>query len=116
VTDHDAECLFCKFVSGELETEKVFEDEHILAFRDIHPQAPTHILIIPKRHVPTLNAFEAKDAELAGQLMLTAKHIAAEQQLPGYRVAMNVERAGGQLVFHAHLHMLAGRRLSPELG
>jgi len=116
VTEQDPDCLFCKFVSGELDTDKVYEDETVLAFADIHPQAPTHILIIPKRHLATLNVFESQDAELAGHLMLTAKRIAAEQQLPGYRVAMNVERAGGQIIFHAHLHMLAGRALSPDLG
>ena len=114
--EHDPDCLFCKFVSGELETDKVFKDDEVLAFKDIHPQAPTHVLIIPKRHLPTLNSFSDDDAALAGRLMLTAQRIAAEQQLPGYRVAMNVERAGGQVVFHAHLHMLAGRSLSPELG
>jgi histidine triad (HIT) family protein len=112
----DPNCLFCKFVSGELETAKVFEDNDVLAFKDIRPQAPTHYLIVPKRHIPTLNAFAPADAALAGQLMLTAQQIAAREGLPGYRVAMNVERAGGQVVFHAHLHMLAGRPLKPELG
>ena len=116
VSDTDPDCLFCKFVIGELETETVYEDDHVFAFRDIHPQAPTHILIIPRRHIATLNRFEEDDAELAGRLMLAAQHIAAEHELPGYRVAMNVERAGGQVVFHAHLHMLAGRELSPKLG
>ena len=112
----DPNCLFCKFVSGELETEKVFEDDDVLAFKDIHPQAPIHYLIIPKRHLPTLNAFTSEDAELAGRLMLTAQSLAARENLPGFRVAMNVERAGGQLIFHAHLHMLAGRPLDAALG
>lgn len=116
VTEHAEDCLFCKFVTGEIQTDKVFEDDTVLAFKDIHPQAPTHLLIIPKRHIATLNTFEDEDAGLVGQLMLTAKRIAAEQKLPGYRVAMNVERAGGQVIFHAHLHMLAGRPLKPELG
>lgn len=116
MSDLDPDCLFCKFVSGELETGKVYEDDDVFAFRDIHPQAPTHILIIPKRHIATLNAFAQDDAELAGRLMLAAQRIAAEQKLPGYRVAMNVERAGGQVIFHAHLHMLAGRPLSADLG
>ena len=113
----DPDCLFCKFVSGELETEKVYEDDQVLAFKDIHPQAPIHFLIIPKRHIATLNAFEeGDDAALAGRLMLTARRLAAEHDLPGYRVAMNVERAGGQVIFHAHLHMLAGRALKASLG
>ena len=110
------DCLFCKIVAGELPAEKAYEDDDVIAFADIHPQAPTHLLIIPKRHLPTLNAFDDEDAALAGRLMLTAKRIATEQALPGYRVAMNVERAGGQVVFHAHLHMLAGRPLKPQLG
>ena len=116
MTETDPDCLFCKFVNGELETDVVYEDDHVIAFKDINPQAPTHILIIPRRHLATLNRFEDEDAELAGRLMLAAKRIAADHQLPGYRVAMNVERAGGQVVFHSHLHMLAGRELSPKLG
>lgn len=112
----DPDCLFCKLVSGEIETDKIYEDDEILAFSDIHPQAPVHWLIIPKRHIPSLNAFAEQDAELAGRLMLTAKALAADHELPGYRVAMNVERAGGQLIFHAHLHVLAGRELVPQLG
>jgi len=116
VAERDPDCLFCRFVSGEIDTDKVFEDDTVLAFRDIHPQAPTHILIIPKQHIATLNGFGDSDAVLAGRLMLTAKRIAEAEGLPGYRVAMNVERAGGQVIFHAHLHMLAGRPLRPELG
>jgi len=116
VTDNSEDCLFCRFVTGELETDIVYEDDTVIAFRDIHPQAPTHLLIIPRRHLPSLNAFDDEDAALAGRLMLTAKQIAGELGLPGYRVAMNVERAGGQVIFHAHLHMLAGRPLKPELG
>ena len=116
MTDAVADCLFCKFVTGELDTDVVYEDDDVFAFKDIHPQAPTHLLIVPRRHLPTLNAFGEADAELAGKLMLAAKRIASEQKLPGYRVAMNVERAGGQVIFHAHLHMLAGRPLKPELG
>lgn len=112
----DPDCLFCKFVSGELETDKVYEDDDVFVFKDIHPQAPTHYLIIPKRHIPSLNAFKRTDTELAGRLMLVAQQLAVRDKLPGYRVAMNVERAGGQLIFHAHLHMLAGRPLKPALG
>ncbi len=114
--DREPDCLFCKLVAGELSAQKVHEDEEIFAFNDINPQAPVHVLIIPKRHVATLNAFELADAELLGKLMLTAKRLAKDMGLPGYRVAMNVEKAGGQVIFHAHLHMLAGRRLTPELG
>ena len=112
----DADCLFCKIVAGEIPGDKVYDDADVLAFKDVSPQAPVHYLIIPKRHIATLNAFTADDGELAGKLLLTAQKLARDQQLSGYRVAMNVERDGGQVIFHAHLHMLAGRKLSPSLG
>jgi len=88
----------------------------VLAFKDIHPQAPFHCLVIPKLHVATLNDFGPQQSALIGKLLLTAKRIAAEQGLPGYRVAMNVNREGGQVVFHAHLHVLGGRVLKGALG
>jgi histidine triad (HIT) family protein len=109
-------CLFCKVVAGELPADRVYEDERVLAFKDIHPQAPFHCLVIPKAHVATLNDFADEQAELIGVLLLTAKRIAAEHGLPGYRVAMNVNREGGQVVFHAHLHVLGGRPLQGALG
>jgi histidine triad (HIT) family protein len=112
----DASCLFCRIVAGELPAKKVFEDDAILAFADIHPQAPFHCLVIPKVHVATLNDFAPEQRELIGGLLLTAKRIAAEHGLPGYRVAMNVGREGGQVVFHAHLHVLGGRPLKGALG
>ena len=113
---HDPDCLFCKIVAGEIPSTGLYEDEHVLAFADIHPQAPFHALIVPKVHVATLNDFGAGDAALIGRLLLTAKHLAAEHGLAGYRVAMNVNREGGQVVFHAHLHVLGGRRMRGELG
>ena len=109
-------CLFCKIVAGELPAERVYEDERVLAFKDIHPQAPFHCLVIPKQHVATLNDFTAEQGSLVGSLLLTAKHLATEHGLPGYRVAMNVNREGGQVVFHAHLHVLGGRPLKGALG
>jgi len=109
-------CLFCRIVAGEVPSDRVYEDERILAFKDIHPQAPFHCLVIPKAHVATLNDFADEQAELVGALLLTAKRIAAGQSLPGYRVAMNVNREGGQVVFHAHLHVLGGRPLKGALG
>jgi histidine triad (HIT) family protein len=112
----DPACLFCKIVGGELPAERVFEDDAILAFNDIHPQAPFHCLVIPKVHVATLNDFSALQTELVGRLLLTAKRVAADHGLPGYRVAMNVNREGGQVVFHAHLHVLGGRPLKGALG
>ena len=112
----DATCLFCKIVAGELPAERVYEDDTVVAFKDIHPQAPFHCLVIPKAHVATLNDFTLQHAALIGTLLLTAKRIASDHGLPGYRVAMNVNREGGQVVFHAHLHVLGGRPLTGALG
>jgi histidine triad (HIT) family protein len=112
----DPQCLFCKIVAGEVPAARVHEDDDVVAFKDIHPQAPFHCLVIPKAHVATLNDFAPEHSALLGKLLLTAKHIAAEHGLPGYRVAMNVNREGGQVVFHAHLHVLGGRPLKGALG
>jgi histidine triad (HIT) family protein len=112
----EADCLFCKIVAGEIPSTKLYEDDRVLAFRDVHPQAPFHALVVPKRHIATLDDFDADDEALVGYLLLTAKKLAAEQSLPGYRVSMNVQRAGGQVIFHAHLHVLGGRPLKAELG
>lgn len=112
----DAQCLFCKIVAGELPAERVHEDDDVVAFKDIHPQAPFHCLVIPKAHVATLNDFSPEQSTVLGKLLLTAKRIATEHGLPGYRVAMNVNREGGQVVFHVHLHVLGGRPLKGALG
>jgi len=112
----DPNCLFCKIVAGDIPADKLYEDDEVLAFKDIHPQAPFHALVIPKRHLATLDAFEDGDAALAGRLMLTGKRLAAREGLPGYRVAMNINSEGGQVVFHAHLHVLGGRRMKGQLG
>ena len=112
----DADCLFCKILRGEVPAERVYEDEHVLAFKDIHPQAPFHWLVIPKTHLATLNDFDAGRQSLAGALLLAAQRVAAEHGLPGYRVAMNVNREGGQVIFHAHLHVLGGRPMKGSLG
>jgi len=112
----DPMCLFCRIVAGQLPADRVYEDDEVMAFKDIHPQAPFHCLIIPKAHVATLNDFSPEQSALIGRLLLTAKRIAGEHGLPGYRVAMNVNREGGQVVFHAHLHVLGGRPLKGALG
>jgi histidine triad (HIT) family protein len=116
VSKADPDCLFCKIVAGEVPADKVYEDGHVLAFKDIHPQAPFHCLVIPKAHVATLDDFAAEQAELVGQLLLTARKLAADHRLGGYRVAMNVNREGGQVIFHAHLHVLGGRQMKGTLG
>lgn len=106
-------CLFCKIASGELPSNIVYQDDQLVAFRDIAPQAPCHILIIPKRHIATLNDLQADDAELLGNMVLRARAIAAEEGLAenGYRLAMNCNSDGGQTVFHIHLHLLGGRQM-----
>ena len=108
----DPDCIFCKIVAGDLPCTKLYEDEQVLAFSDLGPKAPVHGLVIPKRHVATLNEFDDSDAALLGHLMLAAKKIAAENALPGYRVVMKINREGGQVVFHAHLHILGGRQMT----
>ncbi|MCG8489373.1 MAG: histidine triad nucleotide-binding protein [Candidatus Thiodiazotropha sp.] len=109
-----SDCLFCKFVSGEISTQTVYEDDDVLAFRDINPQAPCHVLIIPKKHISTLNDLTEQDAELVGKLYLTAAKVAKQEGIDeaGYRTVMNCNEQAGQTVFHIHLHLLGGRRMS----
>ena len=107
-----ADCIFCRIVAGTVPSNKLYEDTSVLAFRDIHPLAPVHGLVIPKRHVATLDDFAEQDGELLGRLMLVAQKIAREHGLAGYRVVMNVNSLGGQDVFHAHLHIMGGRQMA----
>jgi histidine triad (HIT) family protein len=116
MTAKDTSCLFCRIAAGEVPADLVYEDDRVVAFKDIHPQAPFHALVIPRAHVATLNDFTLEQADLVGALLLTAKRIATEHGLPGYRVAMNVNREGGQVVFHVHLHVLGGRPMKSALG
>jgi len=106
-----AKNIFLEIVKGNIPCDKVFENEEFLAFRDINPQAPTHILIIPKREIPTLNDLEEKDAELVGKMVLLARDIAAKEGIAesGYRTIFNCNRDAGQAVYHIHLHLLGGR-------
>ena len=105
------DCLFCKIVKGEVPSKKVHEDERILAFEDIQPQAPTHTLIIPKKHIATLNEIEEADRDLLGDIVLVARKIAREKGLSeeGYRLVVNCLESAGQAVFHIHFHLLGGR-------
>jgi histidine triad (HIT) family protein len=109
-----ADCLFCKIAEKSIPAEFVFEDEEVLAFRDINPQAPTHILIIPREHIATLNDLTVNQAALVGKLVLVAKQLAAETGIAeeGYRTVFNCNRAAGQAVFHIHLHLLGGRSMT----
>jgi len=106
------DCLFCKMANGEIKPDIVYEDNTVLSFRDINPQAPVHILIIPKRHIATLNDLD--DVELAGTLLLTASKIARQENLAedGYRTVFNCNKQGGQEVYHIHLHLLGGRQMT----
>lgn len=107
-------CLFCKFVSGEIKPDIVYEDDHVLAFRDLNPQAPTHVLVVPKRHIATLNDLSADDAELVGSLFLAARQVAHQEGIDeaGYRTVINCNELAGQSVFHIHLHLLGGRAMA----
>jgi len=109
-----SDCLFCKIIAGEIPSGKVYEDDDVFAFKDITPVAPLHVLIIPKKHIATINDVEEQDAVLMGKLFLAAKKIAAEEGMSdeGYRTVMNCGEAAGQTVFHVHMHLLAGRDLS----
>jgi len=108
------DCLFCKIVGRELDSDIVFEDDHVLAFRDISPQAPTHILVVPKRHVSTVNDLADGDAELVGRMVLRARALAAAEGIAekGYRLVMNCNQQGGQTVYHIHLHLMGGRPMT----
>ena len=105
------DCLFCKISNGEIPADIVYQDDQVLAFRDISPQAPTHILVIPRQHIATLNDAGDADAPLLGQLMRIASQLASEAGCAeeGYRVVMNCNAGAGQTVFHIHLHLLCGR-------
>ena len=106
-------CLFCNIATGEIPATVVLDDTDIMAFRDIRPQAPTHLLVIPKRHIATINDTDANDAKLLGNMILAAKKLAALEGLsePGYRLVFNVNAGGGQVVYHIHLHILGGRQM-----
>ena len=108
-------CVFCKIVKGELPAKVVYEDELVMAFHDINPQAPVHILVIPKEHIPTLNDLEERHRELIGHIFLVIKRIAKEQRIDqsGYRVLVNCNRDGGQEIYHLHFHLLGGKPLGP---
>ena len=108
-----SDCLFCKMVTREIEPDIVYETETILAFRDINAQAPTHILIIPKRHIRTINDLQSEDSGIIGELFLAARDIAKKMNVAsaGYRVVMNCNASAGQTVFHVHLHLLGGRSM-----
>ncbi|GJM13861.1 MAG: putative HIT-like protein [Pseudohongiella sp.] len=107
------DCLFCKIIAGEIPSNKVYSDDDVYAFWDIEPAAPTHILLIPKKHLTYVNSAGDEDEALLGKMLLVANRIAAEQGLSedGFRYVINTGRDGGQTIFHLHLHILGGRAL-----
>ena len=108
------DCLFCKINNGEIPAEILYQDDDVTAFRDISAQAPTHFLVIPKKHIATINDLDTADANLVGKMFLVARQVAAEEGIDesGFRTVMNCNSDGGQTVFHIHLHVLGGRQLS----
>jgi histidine triad (HIT) family protein len=106
------DCLFCKIVAGELPSDEVYSDEHVYAFRDINPVAPSHVLIVPRRHIASLREVEDGDTELLGQMLVAARKIAEQEGLPnGYRVLTNTGPDSGQVVHHLHFHVIGGHKL-----
>ena len=107
-------CIFCKIVAGEIPAAKIYEDERAVAFRDINPQAPTHALVIPRKHVASLNEAGETDEALLGHLLLVAARVAREEGHAdgGYRTVINTGAGAGQTVFHIHVHLLGGRSLT----
>ncbi len=112
------DCVFCQTVAGKVPSEILYQDEEVIAFRDINPQAPTHLLIIPKRHIPSLAHLSEADLPLIGHMVNIANQLAKREGISqsGYRLVINCGEQGGQLVPHLHLHLLGGRKLSDELG
>jgi len=109
-----SDCLFCRIATGELKSDIVYQDADFIAFRDIHPQAPHHILIIPRRHIATIHDLEPADAALVGRMVLTANRLADELGISerGYRLVFNCRAEAGQAVYHIHLHLLGGRQMN----
>jgi histidine triad (HIT) family protein len=110
-------CVFCKIVNKELPAKVVYEDDLVMAFHDINPQAPVHILIVPKEHIPTVNDLEEKHKELIGHIFLVARKIAQDMGFAekGYRILVNCNRDGGQEIYHIHYHLFAGKPLGPMI-
>ncbi len=106
------DCIFCKIVAGDIDADIIYQTDRVIGFRDLNPQAPTHVLIIPRHHISTINDIAESDAEVIGQLFVAAKEIAAVEGFsePGYRLIMNCNAGAGQSVFHVHLHLMGGRQ------
>ena len=113
MTDRDPECLFCRIVAGEIPSDRVHADDEVFAFRDINPRAPTHVLVVPRRHIPDAHALSEQDGPLLGRIFAAIRTIAEDAGLAdGYRVVTNIGPESGQTVFHLHFHLLGGRPMS----
>ena len=109
----ESDCLFCKIVEGQIPADKVHEDDDVIAFRDINPQAPVHLLVVPRRHIASLNDASSEDQALLGRILLAARNLAQKEGVgSGYRVVNNCGESAGQSVFHVHFHVLGGRALT----
>ncbi len=113
-----SDCIFCKIIKGEIPSTGVYHDEQVTAFRDINPAAPTHVLIVPNRHIDSVNKMSAEDESLLGHLFMAAKTIAAQEGIAesGYRLVVNTNADAGQTVFHIHLHLIGGAPLKLQMG
>jgi histidine triad (HIT) family protein len=113
MADRDPDCLFCKIVAGDVPSDRVYEDDEVIVFRDINPRAPTHVLAIPRRHIPDAHALTDADAPLLSALIAALNRVADEARLErGYRIVTNVGPESGQSVFHLHFHLLGGRSMA----
>jgi len=112
------DCIFCKIVKGDIPCQKVYEDEEVLAFDDIHPMAPVHVVVVPKRHFPTLLDLAGEDMAVSVALMRAAQEVAKKKGVDrrGFRTVINCNEEGGQVVFHLHMHVMGGRKLADGLG
>ncbi len=109
------DCIFCKIINKEIPSDIVYENDKVIAFKDISPKAPVHILVVTKKHIASIDHIEEGDKELMGDLILAAKNIAREKGLKGYKLLINVGREGGQIVDHIHLHLISGKNSINQL-
>jgi histidine triad (HIT) family protein len=118
IESETTDCIFCRIAAGTVPTETIYQDEDVIAFRDINPQAPVHLLIIPRKHIPSLAELSDEDSHIIARMTMVANHIARSEGIleSGYRVAVNCGEWGGQLVPHLHMHLIGGRELSGKLG
>ncbi|HSH72600.1 MAG TPA: histidine triad nucleotide-binding protein [Methylophilaceae bacterium] len=109
-----ADCIFCKIVKGDIPSTRIYEDDDVIVFKDIHPIAPVHVLIVPREHIESLASCEPRHEALLGKMLLLAPKLAKEQGLPGFRTMINTGREGGQEVFHIHMHVFGGGATLPK--